>query len=117
MLEGIKNLSELFAKMGDLKTQTEKMQSFLENLRVTGDAGAGMVRVVLDGKGQAIDVQIHKSLLDGDEVRMLEDLVRAAINDAQKKLRESIEYEYKKSLGIHPEEILNVLRRGGSPSG
>ncbi|MCC5814249.1 MAG: YbaB/EbfC family nucleoid-associated protein, partial [Leptospira sp.] len=112
MFEGIKNISEVFSKMGDIKATSEKMSQFMENLRVTGDAGAGMVQVVANGKGQFVDIKIDKALLNGDEIKMLEDLVLAAVNDANKKVKESMEHEYKKAMGMSPADMMNLFKGG-----
>lgn len=121
MFEGIKNFSEVFSKMGDIKAQSEKMSQFMENLQVTGDAGAGMVQVVLNGKGLALDVKINRALMEGDDIKMLEDLLVAAMNDANKKVKESMEHEYKKAMGVSPADLMNLFKNpgnmGGSDSG
>jgi DNA-binding YbaB/EbfC family protein len=65
----------------------QKAQEELAQLEVTGEAGAGMVKVTLTGRHDARRVQIDRSLI-GDDVEMLEDLVVAAINDAVRKVEE-----------------------------
>ncbi|GIX22064.1 MAG: nucleoid-associated protein YbaB [Gammaproteobacteria bacterium] len=74
--------------LGSLMQQAQKLQERLaearreiEQLEVEGRSGGGMVRVVVNGRHQALRVQIEPELL-GDDKEMLEDLIAAAFNDA-----------------------------------
>jgi len=78
--------------IGNMMQQVQKMQENLKRaqdeiarIEVSGEAGAGMVRVTLNGKHEARAVAIDPSLIGGDR-EMLEDLLVAAINDANNKL-------------------------------
>lgn len=78
--------------MGMLLKQAKKMQEDMQKaqeelatLEVAGEAGGGMVRVVMNGKHEVRSVSIDASLV-GDDKDMLEDLVAAAINDAAHKV-------------------------------
>lgn len=81
-------------QLGNLMQQAQKMQENLKRaqeelaqLEVTGQAGAGMVKVTLNGKMAVRRVQIDKAAV-GDDVEMLEDLIAAAFNDAVNKANE-----------------------------
>lgn len=83
--------------LGNMMQQVQRMQDNLKRaqdeiatLEVTGEAGAGMVRVTVNGKHHARRVEIDPTLIGGDR-EMLEDLVTAAINDANNKLAELTE--------------------------
>jgi hypothetical protein len=71
------------------------MQTELASRTVTGSAGAGMVTVTADGRGQIRSVKIDPSLLGGD-AEMLEDLVLAALTEVQKKAAEIAQEEARK---------------------
>ena len=77
--------------LGNLMRQAQQMQENMEkelvNLEVTGESGAGMVKVVLNGRHEAKKVTIEPKLVSED-LEMLEDLVVAAINDASRKIEE-----------------------------
>ena len=77
------------------------MQSELAGRTVTGQAGAGMVTVTADGRGQVRDVKIDPSLLQGD-VEMLEDLVLAAVAEVQKKAADIAQEEARKLQSALP---------------
>jgi len=74
----MKQAQELQQKMQDLQTEIAAME-------VTGTSGAGLVTVVVDGKGGVKSVKIDPSLAKPDEVEILEDLIVAAAHDARGK--------------------------------
>lgn len=82
------------AQLGNLMRQAQQMQENMKRLQdeiaraeVTGEAGAGMVKVTLSGKYQAHRVEIDPAALKEDK-EFLEDLVAAAINDAAQKVEQ-----------------------------
>ena len=77
------------------------MQTELASRTVTGTAGAGMVTITADGRGQVKDVRIDPSVLSGD-VEMLEDLVLAAVTEVQKKAGEIAQEEARKLQSALP---------------
>ncbi len=60
-------------------------QAQVEQMEVEGSAGGGMVKIKTNGKGQAKSIAIDPKLIDPNEKEMLEDLIVAAINDANAK--------------------------------
>ncbi len=78
--------------MGDLMKQAQQMQEKLQraqeeiaNAEVTGESGAGMVRIQMNGRHDVKHVDIDASLMQEDK-DILEDLIAAAINDAVRKV-------------------------------
>lgn len=78
--------------LGDMMKQAQKMQENLQkaqeeiaNMEVTGEAGAGMVKVTMTGRHDLKRVEIDASLM-GDDKEMLEDLIAAAVNDANRRV-------------------------------
>ncbi len=82
----MKNLGQMLRQAQELQEKMADMQAKLEQHEITGQAGAGMVTVRLDGKGQMRGLELDPSLLDPAEREVLEDLVMAAHNDAKTKL-------------------------------
>ncbi len=76
-----------------------EVQELLGRQTVTGSAGGGLVRVEADGKGQVKRVSIDPSVVNPADVEMLEDLLAAAVQEAQRKARELGEGEMKKLTG------------------
>lgn len=71
-----------------MQEKMQKMQEELANAEVTGEAGAGMVSVVMTGRHDVRRVSIDDSLLEEDK-EILEDLVAAAVNDAVRKIEKN----------------------------
>jgi DNA-binding YbaB/EbfC family protein len=88
MMKG--GLGNLMRQAQQMQETMQKAQAELADLEVTGEAGAGMVKVVLNGRHEAKKVMIEPKLL-GEDRGLLEDLVVAAVNDAVKKAKETSE--------------------------
>jgi len=77
-----------------LMKQTQQMQERLQKqmaeLRVEGSAGGGMVSVVVNGAKQIQSLRIDPEVVSKDDVQMLQDLIVAAVNDAQRKADEEM---------------------------
>jgi DNA-binding YbaB/EbfC family protein len=73
----------------------ERIQKQAAEMRVEGTAGGGMVTVVMDGGKQLHSIKIDPDCVSKDDVEMLQDLIVAAVSDAQRKVDE----EMKKQLG------------------
>jgi nucleoid-associated protein EbfC len=71
----------------------QKAQAELADLEVTGEAGAGMVKVVLNGRHEAKKVTIEPKLV-GEDLGLLEDLIVAAVNDAVHKVAARSQEKY-----------------------
>lgn len=85
----------MMPKLGDLMKQAQQMQEEMQkaqerlaNTEVTGESGAGMVKVVMTGRHDVKRVSIDPSLLKEDK-EMLEDLLAAAVNDAVRRVEAS----------------------------
>ena len=68
----------------------ERLQQQMAELRVEGNAGGGMVTVVVNGAKQVQSLKIDPEVVSKDDVEMLQDLIVAAINDAQRKVDEEM---------------------------
>lgn len=79
-----------------------QMQTELTQRTVTGSAGGGMVTVTADGKGRIRSVKIDPNVVTDGDVEMLEDLVTAALTDAQRRAEEIYKDELKKVTGGLP---------------
>lgn len=82
--------------MGNMMKQAQKMQddmakaqAEIAQMEVTGESGAGLVKVVMTGNHNVKRVDIDPSLMSEDDKEMLEDLVAAAINDAARRVEET----------------------------
>lgn len=79
------NLQKMMKQAQQMQAKMAEMQTEMEKKEYIGEAGGGLVKVTLNGKGFARGVDIDPSLLAEDEKDVLEDLLVAAINDAKQK--------------------------------
>jgi len=96
------NLQQLMQMGQQLQAKMSKLQETLDGQKVTASSGGGMVTVTVDGKGAVREVRIDPTCVDPRDVEMLEDLVLAAISEAQSKARKIYEEEMKKATGGLP---------------
>jgi len=86
----------------EFQGRVARMKSELGRRRVEADAGAGMVRVVANGLGEVLEVRIDRIAAESGDVPMLEDLVRAAVNEALRRAKVVTEEEQRKLAGGIP---------------
>jgi DNA-binding YbaB/EbfC family protein len=99
------DIQQLMRLSQQLQTKMTELQQSLESATLTASAGGGMVTVTVDGKGQVKRVQIDPTCVDARDVEMLEDLVLAAITEAQAKAQSTYEQEMRKATGGLPMNI------------
>jgi len=85
------NIAGLLQQAQKMQQEMQKAQEKLASMEVTGQAGGGMVSVIMNGQHAVKRVIIDPSLTD--DVEMMEDLVTAAINDAVNRIKESSEQQ------------------------
>jgi hypothetical protein len=95
------NFFDMLKNLGALKSQMEAIQQRIKKITITGEAGAGMVRITMNGEGMATNISIEKSLLSPENGEMLEELIISAINDGLVKSREAAAHEMKSAVGVN----------------
>jgi len=93
------NFSEMFKNLGNMKARAEELQQKMSRMLITGEAGAGMVKVTVTGDGNITNVKIEPDLLNPKDREMLEELLISATNEALKKAREAMAHEMKSLAG------------------
>lgn len=81
-------LGDLMKQAQEVQAKLNELQEELASLEVTGESGAGMVKITMTGKHEVRGVEIDPSLRDEDK-EMLEDLIGAAINDAVRRVEDA----------------------------
>ena len=76
--------------MKQAQQMQEQMQRQMADLRITATAGGGMVSVTVNGLKQIMSLKIDPEVVSKDDVEMLQDLILAAINDANRKADDSM---------------------------
>ena len=92
----MRDIMGMMGKVKEMQAKMEKMQEEIAALEVSGTSGGGLVSVTLDGKGNLKGLKIDPSLFKEDDVEILEDLIVAAIQDAQARAMEAAQAEMAK---------------------
>jgi len=96
------NIQQIMQMGQQLQARISELQENLESEEISATSGGGMVTVTVDGKGTVRTLRIDPGVVDSTDVEMLEDLVLAAVVEAQKKARAYVEAEMKKATGGLP---------------
>ena len=95
----MKNLAGLMKQASEMQSKMQEMQARLESLELTGEAGAGLVRVTLNGKSELRAIKLDPKIVDPADTEMLQDLILAAHRDAKAKIEAAAAEEMQKVTG------------------
>jgi nucleoid-associated protein EbfC len=98
----MKDLMKLMAQAGQIQQKMQKMQEELAALEIEGQSGGGLVKVILNGKGEMRSVRIDANLMKPGEAEIVEDLVLAAHQDARAKVEASMQERMQEVTGGLP---------------
>ena len=87
-LGGLGDMTKMMQAAKDMQSKMEEMQASLDDIRVTGESGAGLVKATATAKGELVGLEIDPSIFQPSEKEVVEDLILAAIKEAQKKAQE-----------------------------
>ena len=93
------DLGNLMGKMQEMQGKMKEAQENLQFISVEGEAGAGLVKVMVNGKKQIIKIDIDESIIAPDKKNIVQDLTVAATNQALLKIEPLIQEEIKKHTG------------------
>jgi DNA-binding YbaB/EbfC family protein len=86
-------IGQLMKQAQQMQADMQKAQEEMANLTVTGESGAGMVKVTMTCKHEIRSLEIDDAAL-GDDKEMLEDLIVAAFNDAARRVEETVQEKF-----------------------
>ena len=98
----MKDLMGMMKQVRDMQERMEQAQAELAAMEIEGQAGGGLVRITLNGKGDTIKVRIDPSLLKPEEAEILEDLIVAAAQDARSKVETTLQSKMQAVAGNLP---------------
>ena len=93
MLKGLGDMGKLMKQAQEMQSKMQEAQDRLDEIEVTGESGAGMVKATASAKGEIKGLSIDPSLFNPDDREVVEDLIVAAIKDAQAKGAEAAQAE------------------------
>ena len=97
------DMGGLMKKAQKMRTDMAALLDELHNVMVVGESGAGLVKATASAKGELKGLDIDPSIFNGDDKEVVEDLILAAIKDAQGKASDKAQEEMQKltdSLGL-----------------
>ena len=80
------NIGNMMKQVQQMQTKMADMQQKLAETQLEGASGGGMVRATMNGKSELTRLKIDPSLVDPNDIEVLEDLIIAAIRDAKTKI-------------------------------
>ena len=92
-LGGLGDMAGMMKKAQEMQSKMAEMQDDLHNIMVTGESGAGLVKATATAKGELKALDIDPSIFNGDDKEVVEDLILAAIKDAQAKASDRAQSE------------------------
>ncbi|HOJ32165.1 MAG TPA: YbaB/EbfC family nucleoid-associated protein [Candidatus Hydrogenedentes bacterium] len=98
-LGNLGNLTGMLKQAMDLKARVEELKTQLGELTIEASAGGGMVVVVMTGRFEVISIHIDPEIIDQNDPETLETLVKAAINEAVRKVQEIVENKMREITG------------------
>lgn len=95
----MKGMGTFLKQAQRMKAEFQRLQERLAQTRVEGTAGGGMVTAVVDGNRHLVEIKIKPEVVNPDEVEMLQDLIVAAVNEANRRSQEVMNEEVSKLTG------------------
>lgn len=89
MLKGLGNIGNILKQAQQMGSRMQEINDQLKTVKVTGAAGGGLIEVEANGLGEVLRVTIDPDLIGRGDREMIEDLLPAAVNQAQAKAREA----------------------------
>lgn len=93
------NIMKMMQQAKEMQSKMAAMQEKLGEAEVQGSSGGGLVKVVSSCKGEVKKLDIDPSLIKGEEKEVLEDLIKAALNDCKAKADQRLAEETQKLMG------------------
>lgn len=88
-MRGMGNMQGMMKQMQKMQKKMAEAQEELGNQRFEGVAGGGMVKVIVSGHKEVLEVALDQTVVDPEDVEMLQDLIVIATNEAMKKAEET----------------------------
>ena len=88
MLKGLADFGSIIKQAQQMGSKMEELNAKLKTVRATGSAGGGLISVEVNGLGELLKVSIDPSLMEKGDRELIEDLIPAAVSQAQTKAKE-----------------------------
>lgn len=85
------NIFSMMKDLGQLQSKMQEMKEQLKDFEETGCSGGGLVKIKINGTFSLISVELDPIVVDNRDIKMLQDLIVAAHNDAMQKMQEKLQ--------------------------
>lgn len=92
-LGGLGDMAKMMQAAKDMQAKVQKLQDDLDQIKVQGESGGGLVRATATAKGELTALEIDPSIFVASEKELVEDLILAAIKDAQRRAQDRSQQE------------------------
>jgi len=103
------SVKKLFESVQKIVNMTMKLREKLSQEKIVGEAGAGLVKIEMNGNEEVINVHIDTQIIAKKNKRLIETLVKGAVNDAIKKVRSLVANMQKESAFNLFESLKNIM--------
>ena len=94
-----KNMNEIMRQAQKMQTKMNQLQEEMGKKEITASAGGGMVEATVNGQGNLIRIHIERDVVDPEDREMLGDLIVAAVSEAQRQAKETMQQEINSITG------------------
>ncbi|WP_456401031.1 YbaB/EbfC family nucleoid-associated protein [Persephonella sp.] len=101
------NITEMMKMMKSMQENIEKAKEELKNEEIIVEVGGGMVKIILNGLGEVKDIFIDKTLMTEENHEILQDLLVAAFNEANRRSKEVLSEKMTQAAGL-PSNLPNL---------
>ena len=105
-----KDLEQMLKKFEEVKNLIAKMQDQFKNKKVEVNTGAGLVKVVANGNQEIMEVHIDPELIRLKDKKLLEDLIKSAVNQVRQEAMKVSQELVKKAMGVNAKDFGNFLK-------
>ena len=96
---GPQNMNQIIKQAQKMQDDMKALQQELDATEYVGESGSGVVKATVNGKHDVVGIKIDASIVDPEDIEMLEDLVAAAVNDGIAKAKKDSEERMEKVTG------------------
>ncbi len=94
------NLGEMMKQLKSMQENMERAKEELRNEKIVVEVGGGMVKLITNGMGEVIDLEIDKTMLSEENYEVLKELLISAINEANSRSKEVLAEKMAKATGL-----------------
>ena len=98
-MAGLGDITKMLGQFKDIQANMQRMQEELAKKTVEASSGGGVVTARVNGKGELLNVTFDRDMVDTNDLELLEDLVKAAVNAAVSKSREQMQQQLSQLTG------------------